>query len=103
MFGFAAVVFDSLLKRLERVDRLLNYFYYRNSPYIFCSRFCLSLIHIFRPELIAEPVPSQLFRRLPVLLIHGKEEKGHHQADHKEHRRRIADGAAGKELSLIHI
>lgn len=26
MFGFAAVVFDSLLKRLERVDRLLKYF-----------------------------------------------------------------------------
>ena len=44
MFGFATVIFDSLLKRLERVDRLLKYFNYRNSPYIFCSRFCHAIL-----------------------------------------------------------
>ena len=41
---------------------------------------------------------ENLFCGQPVALIHGKKEKRHHQPDHKKHRRRVADGAAGKEI-----
>ena len=53
---------------------------------------------VLRPELITEPVLQDLFCRLPVTLIHGEEEKGHHQPDHQKYSRRIADRPAGKEI-----
>ena len=53
MFGLTAVIFNRLLKRLERVDRLLEYFNYRNPPYIFRSRFRHAILSrlIFRHQL----------------------------------------------------
>ena len=51
-----------------------------------------------RPELRAQPVFQKFLRRLPVPLIHGEEEKGHHQPDHQKYSRRIADRPAGKEI-----
>lgn len=47
---------------------------------------------------MAHPGFQKFLCRLAVTLIHGKEEKGHHQPDHQKHRRGITNGAAGKEI-----
>ena len=47
---------------------------------------------------MTDTVLQDLFCRLPVTLIHGEEEKGHHQPDHQKYSRRVPDRPAGKEI-----
>lgn len=48
--------------------------------------------------MVTQHIFQYLFRGLPVTLIHGKEEKRHHNPDHQENRRRISNDCPCQEI-----